>query len=167
VLSVYHRDEAMNEGAKQPGIQYLEIDHPWVSHQHVPIYEWTFPAEATDEELAEFVRAREEWATRAHYPVAWVVELSNLTKANAKQRRTFAEHLKRFEQHDVQWNGGSALIVPSGWLRGLVTAVFWLSPPKFPHQAFAKRSDALEWAQLQLDAKVAEHLAHSQVRSRP
>ena len=155
----------MSETAKQSGTEYLEIDHPWVSHRHVPIYEFTFPPEASDEELAAFVRAREEWATRAHYPVAWVVQLSNLTKANAKQRRTFAEHLKRFEHHDVQWNAGSALIVPSGWLRGLVTAVFWISPPKFPHQAFAKRSDALEWAQLQLDAKVAEHSADSQVRA--
>lgn len=116
-------------------------------------------------ELDAFVRAREVWAERAQYPVAWVVELSNLTKANPQQRRIFAEHLKRFEAHDVQWNGGSALIVPSGWLRGLVTAVVWLSPPKFPHQAFAKRSDALEWAQLQLDAKVAESRAHSRVRA--
>ena len=146
--------------------KYLEIDHPWVSHQHLPIYEWTFPAEASDEQLLTFIEAREDWAERAHYPVAWVVELSNLTKANAKQRRIFAEHLKRFEGHDMLWNGGSALIVPSGWLRGLVTAVFWISPPKFPHQAFAKRSDALEWAQLQLDAKVLECSAHPQVHAR-
>lgn len=157
----------MTEAAEQPTTEYLEIEHPWVSHKHVPIYEWAFPAEATDEELTAFIRAREEWATRAHYPVAWVVELSNLTKANAKQRRMFAEHLKRFERHDVLWNAGSALVVPSGWLRGLVTAVFWLSPPKFPNQAFAKRSDALEWAQLQLDVKIAELRMHSQVRSRP
>jgi len=155
----------MPEAAKPSETEYLEIDHPWVSHRHVPIYEFTFPAEATDEELAAFVRAREDWATRAHYPVAWVVQLSNLTKANATQRRTFAEHLKRFERHDVLWNGGSALIVPSGWLRGLVTAVFWISPPKFPHQAFATRGDALEWAQLQLDAKIAECRADSQVRA--
>jgi 1,2-phenylacetyl-CoA epoxidase PaaB subunit len=155
----------MREAAKPSGTEYVEIDHPWVSHQHVPIYEFTFPPEATDEELAAFARAREEWATRAHYPVAWVVELSNLTKANAKQRKIFAEHLKRFEGHDVRWTGGSALIVPSGWLRGLVTAVFWISPPKFPHQAFANRTDALEWAQLQLDAKIAEYRARSQLHA--
>jgi 1,2-phenylacetyl-CoA epoxidase PaaB subunit len=159
--------KVMPESGYKAPTEYLEIDHPWVSHQHAPIYEWTFPAEATDEELAAFVRAREEWATRAHYPVAWVVELSNITTANAKQRRVFAEHLKRFEEHDVQWNAGSALIVPSGWLRGLVTAVFWISPPKFPHQAFATRTDALEWAQMQLDAKMAEGGADSQARSRP
>jgi hypothetical protein len=155
----------MHDAAADSGVQYIEIDHPWVSHRHVPIYEWTFPQEASDEELAAFVQARESWAARAHYPVAWVVELSNLTKANAKQRRTFAEHLKRFERHDVQWNAGSALIVPSAWLRGLVTAVFWISPPKFPHQTFAKRTDALEWAQMQLDAKISECRAQSEVQA--
>jgi hypothetical protein len=157
----------MTEAGQEAGPRYLEIEHPWVLHKHVPIYEWAFPAKASDEELSAFIQAREDWAKRASYPVAWVVELSNLTKANASQRRMFAEHLTRFEEHDVAWNAGSALVVPSGWLRGLVTAVFWLAPPKFPHQAFARRSDALEWAQLQLDAKIAEHRAFSQVRSRP
>lgn len=154
----------MRDAAAESGIQTIEIDHPWVSHRHVPIYEWTFPSEATDEELAAFVQARESWAKRARYPVAWVVELSHITKANAKQRRIFAEHLKRFEAHDVRWNGGSALIVPRAWLRGLVTAVFWISPPKFPHQAFSKRSDALQWAQTQLDAKIAECDARSRIQ---
>ena len=156
----------MPEPGHKAAPEYLEIDHPWVSHRHVPIYEWTFPDKSSDEELARFVQAREDWATRAHYPVAWVVELSNLTRATATQRRAFAEHLKRFEAHDVLWNAGSALIVPSGWVRGLVTAVFWISPPKFPHQAFATRTDALEWAQLQLDAKLAEYSALAQGRPR-
>lgn len=146
----------MPETAPETPFQYVEIQHPWVSHRHMPIYEWAFPEEASDEELSSFMRAREEWAEQARYPVAWVVELSNLQKANAGQRKLFAEHLKRFEEHDVRWNAGSALIVPRAWLRGLVTAVFWISPPRFPHQAFARRSDALGWAQAQLDAKVAE-----------
>jgi len=157
----------MPEPVSRSATEYLEIPHPWVSHQHVPIYAWTFPSETSDEELKAFARAREDWAQRARYPVAWVVDLSNIAKANAKQRKLFAEHLKRFEAHDVQWNGGSALIVPSAWLRGLVTAVFWISPPKFPHQVFAKRADALQWAQNQLGAKVAERRAQSQVPSRP
>lgn len=157
----------MADPVPQSQFEYLEIEHPWVRHKHMPIYEWSFPAEASDDELEGFVQARERWAGRAHYPVAWVVDLTHLMKANASQRKLFAEHLKRFERHDVQWNAGSALIVPRAWLRGLVTAVFWIAPPKFPHQAFAKRSDALEWAQLQLDAKVAELQGQSQVRPRP
>ena len=155
----------MPETAPEARFPYLEIQHPWVSHRHVPIYEWSFPEEASDEELSSFIRAREDWAKLAKYPVAWVVELSNLRKANAGQRKLFAEHLKRFEEHDVRWNAGSALVVPSAWLRGLVTAVFWISPPKFPHQAFARRSNALQWAQLQLDAKLAEPGGPAQVQT--
>mgnify|MGYP001553998302 FL=1 len=155
------------ETSTAPESQYIEIDHPWVQHRNMPIYEWTFPAKVADDELVAFAKAREDWAARAQYPVAWVVELSNITKATATQRRMFADHLKRFEEHDVQWNAGSALVVPSGWIRGLVTAVFWLSPPKFPNQAFARRADAYAWAQHQLDAKIAEHRQFSQVRSRP
>jgi len=155
----------MADAAPESRSSYVEIDHPWVSHKHVPIYEWTFPAEASNEVLTAFIRARENWAAEAQYPVAWVVDLSNLMTTSAMQRKMFAEHLRRFEGHDVQWNGGSALIVPRAWLRGLVTAVFWISPPKFPHQAFAKRTDALEWAQLQLDAKVAQRLGAAETRS--
>jgi len=157
----------MPDAAYRVASDYPPIDHPWVSHRHAPIYEWAFPPEATDEEIAAFAHAREQWAEDAQFLVAWVVELSNLRKANAKQRRAFAEHLKRFEHHDVRWNAGSALVVPSAWLRGLVTAVFWISPPKFPYDVFAKRSDALEWAQLQLDAKLAEGAERPSVQPHP
>jgi hypothetical protein len=152
----------MSDTDKPSGSPYLRVDHPWVSHAHVPIYEWAFPPQVTDEELASFARAREDWAKRARYPVAWVVDLSHIRKATATQRRAFAEHLKRFEEHDVKWNGGSAIIVTSPWLRGLVTAVFWISPPKFPNQTFSNRADALQWARKQLDAKLAELRATSQ-----
>ena len=151
----------MEQATGESGTQYLEIDHPWVSHDLIPIYRWSFPKEATDDELDAFVRAREEWATLAHYPVAWVVDLSNITQASATQRKVFAEHLKRFEAHDIEWNAGSALIVPTGWLRGLVTAVFWISPPRFPNKIFAGPFEAQSWAKRQLEAKLAEHEAHS------
>lgn len=157
----------MVETSTNPASGYIEIDHPWVLHQNMPIYEWSFPPNVTDDEIRAFAEARERWAERAQYPVAWVVDLSHITKATATQRRMFADHLKRFEPHDVLWNGGSALVVPSGWIRGLVTAVFWLSPPKFPNQAFGTRAEAFSWARLQLDAKIAEHAQVSQVRSRP
>ena len=64
----------MPEQSYRAAPEYLEIDHPWVIHKHVPIYEWAFPPKVTDEELAEFIKAREGWAEHAHYPVAWVVD---------------------------------------------------------------------------------------------
>jgi hypothetical protein len=140
----------------RPTGKYIEIDHPWISNDLMPLYRWAFPSEATDEELSACFRAREEWARRARYHVAWITDLSNITKAPATQRKAFAEHLRRFEEFSVRWNAGSALIVPRAWLRGLVTAVFWTSPPKFPHKLFSEPLEAERWAREQLAAKLAE-----------
>lgn len=146
----------MHQVTDRPTSQYIEIDHPWISNDDMPVYRWTFPEQATDEELLACLTAREQWGARAHYHVAWIIDLSNITKASATQRQAFAEHLKRFEEFNVRWNAGSALIVPKAWLRGLVTAVFWISPPKFPNKLFSDRFEGEDWAKAQLAAKLAE-----------
>ena len=120
------------------------------------LYRWTFPSEATDEELSACFRAREEWARRGRYHVAGVSDLSNITKAPGTQRKALAEHLKQFEAFSERWNASSALIVPSAWLRGLVTAVFWVSPPKYPHKTFSELLPGARWAQEQLAARLAQ-----------
>jgi len=134
---------------------YIRIPHPWIRHDLLPIYEWVFPVDPTDEELLSFIEAREEWAKVAQYPVAWLVELSNITKVSPMQRRLFAEHLKRFEAHDVKWTAGVGLIVPNAFIRGLVTAVHWLTPPKYANQAFKRRVDALDWVRARLEERLA------------
>lgn len=146
----------MIEVTSQSASGYIEIDHPWISNDQMPLYRWTFPEEASDEELHACLRARERWATRARYHVAWVIDLSNIVKAPATQRQTLAQHLKRFDEFSVRWNAGSALIVPRAWLRGLVTAVFWISRPKSPNRLFSDPLEAENWAKKQLAAKLAE-----------
>jgi len=136
--------------------QYIEIDHPWFSNDLMPIYRWIFPSDATDGQLSASIRAREDWATRVRYPMAWVIDLSNVTKAPATQRKLLAEHLRRFGELSVRWYAGSALIVPRPWLRGVVTAVTWLSPPKFPYQLFSEPNEAERWAKKRLATKLTE-----------
>lgn len=148
--------DAMNQVSDRGTSGYIEIDHPWISNDEMPLYRWTFPEEANDEELDACLRAREYWGARAHYHVAWVIDLSNITKASATQRQAFGQHLKQFEEINVRWNAGSALIVPRAWLRGLVTAVFWISPPVFPNKLFSEPLEAEDWAKAQLAAKLAE-----------
>ena len=146
----------MDSVTGQSKAEHIEIDHPWISNDLMPLYRWTFPSEATDEALMACFQAREDWARRAHYPIAWVVDLSQITKAPATQRRRLAEHLERFEAFSARWNAGSALVVPNAWLRGLATAVFWVSPPKFPTEFFSKPVEAERWAKRRLAAKRAE-----------
>jgi hypothetical protein len=128
----------------------VPLVHPWIDAARAPLYGITFPAAATDEELQLFCQAREDWARVAKYRVAWVVDLAGLIKATATQRRIFGEHLKRFEPHDVAYNQGSALIVPNPFVRGVVTAVFWLKAPRFPSECFSTREAALAWASARL-----------------
>ncbi len=122
------------------------ILHPWIDTARAPVYEIRFPEQPDDTALRSFCEVRETWATRARYPVSWVVDLSRLKSVSASQRRVFGEHLERFEPHDIEYNRGSALVVPSAFLRGVVTAVFWLKVPKFPHRAFETVEEARVWA---------------------
>jgi hypothetical protein len=128
----------------------VDLAHPWVDASRAPLYTVVFPEAAEDADVISFGVAREEWAKRAHYPVAWVVDLSYLITATAKQRRLFSEHLGRFEPHDIAYNRGSALVVPSAVLRGIVTAVFWMKRPRFPNECFGSLAAARRWAEAQL-----------------
>ena len=53
----------------------------------MPIYRWTFPSEATDEELSASLRAREDWAIRARYPMAWVMTSYGLSEEQHRDPR--------------------------------------------------------------------------------
>lgn len=130
--------------------ELIPLVHPWIDQSRAPLYELTFPAQTTDQELSQMCVARERWALRANYRVAWVVSLAGIVQATAGQRRLFGEHLKRFESHDVAFNQGSALLVPNPFVRGILTAVFWLNPPRFPNECFGTLVEAREWAEQRL-----------------
>ena len=124
--------------------------HPWIDLTHSPVYIMRFPSGTTDQELAALCETRERWARHAQHPCAWVADLSQVRLMPPTQRKLFADHLKRFEAHDVAFNRGSALVVTNAVIKGLLTAVFWLAPPKFPNQAFDDFDKALAWAKSQL-----------------
>ena len=138
--------------------EHRKIDHPWIDSSRTPVYILRFPEVITDADLEACCIARERWAAKARFPVSWVSDLSNVRSVSAKQRKTMAEHLARFEPHDLAHNLGSAIVVPNAFLRGVVTAVFWLRPPKFPHQSFATPEEALRWAQSRHTAAASSSL---------
>jgi hypothetical protein len=117
------------------------------------VYVLTFPELLADADLEACCIARERWAAKAAFPVSWVVDLSRVQTVTAKQRKMMSDHLARFEPHDLAYNRGSAIVVPNAFLRGIVTAVFWLRPPRFPHESFATRDEAIRWASAKHDAR--------------
>jgi hypothetical protein len=125
--------------------------HPWIRTDKAPLFVWTFPPETTDRVLFECVSERERWAQQWSAPCAWVVDLRLVRSVPPTQRQVFGTHLKCFEPHDIRYNRGSALVVPNSVLSGIVTAIFWLAPPKFPHRSFTVLADAEVWARSQLE----------------
>jgi len=130
-------------------------EHPWIEQTHAPVYVWRFPSTASDEDVIACCAARERWAKTAHHPCAWVVDVRELLRVPPSQRKLFAEHLKRFEPHDIRYNAGSAIVLSNAWLRGVVTAVFAITQPKFPNRTFASVEEGLKWATDQLRQKRA------------
>jgi hypothetical protein len=131
---------------------YLPIEHKWVESRHAPLYELTFPVRATDAQISGLCTALENWHAHSHYPYAFVFDLSKVSEATPVQRALFREHMARVRDHDAAFHKGVGLVVPSAFLRGLVTASFWFVPPKYPHALFANRDLAFAWAKDRLEA---------------
>jgi hypothetical protein len=62
--------------------------------------------------------------------------------APATQRKYAAEFLKRNTALAREASLGTASVTPSSILRGIMTAIFWISPPPTPAVFFATRGDA-------------------------
>ncbi len=125
-------------------------EHPWIDCSEAPLYRWTFPPTTSDADLVACFDARLRWAETFDDRCAWLVDLRALEVPSASQRALFARHLEAFEPFDVRCNQGSALVVPNGVVAGVVTAIFWIAPPKFPNRSFTDIERAREWAQSQL-----------------
>ncbi len=114
------------------------------------LYEQSYPATVDDDALADFLAMLERRQPELERPHAWIADFSALRSANARKRRMFAEFQERTAPIDRAHNAGSALVVPNGLVRGLVTAVHWLQPPVYPTVVVASRAEALRWTQRQL-----------------
>ena len=122
------------------------IEHAWVNSSKAPIYEVTFPRSATIAELREYFRAVETWAARATYKVIWVINGLDVREFAALQRSEFAAFLRRMHDFDRHCTHATALVITNSFVRGVVTAVFWLHRPPYLHHVFSSIAEARAWA---------------------
>lgn len=125
--------------------RYLPIKHPWVDSSIAPLYRVTFPASSSDEQLLAYCRAVEGWSARVSHPVAWLMDLSRVAEVSAHQRAMFAKYMRGMEAFDRRCTKGTALILSSALMRGVVTAIFWLYDPPFQHRTFSAPGDGQAW----------------------
>jgi hypothetical protein len=127
--------------------------HPWFDHSRAPLLVQRYPRDTSDEELSAFTAAVEAFMADHQEPFAWVVDASALVHATARQRQLMSEFEKRTAEHDRRFCLGTALVVDSPIARGIITAVYWLTPPVYPYRTFAKWDDAEKWARERLAEK--------------
>ena len=129
------------------------MEHPWLDTTRWPLLVQSYAREATDEVTEAFCAAVEAYLLSRPAPFAWVADATNLLRATARQRQMVANLDKRLMQHDKEFCLGTAIVVAHPLARGIVTAVYWVTPPVYPYKFFAAFADAEEWARARLAEK--------------
>lgn len=128
------------------------MHHPWVDETDAPIYVLRFPSEASDDELEIYYRALEAFYRGLDHPIGWVVELGNVLKQTASQRRIVSEQVTKLAVYERKWVCGMGIVANSAVTRGIITAVFWVSKPGCPYQVFKDSHPARLWVQQRFGA---------------
>jgi hypothetical protein len=77
-----------------------------------------------------------------------VVVVYDLTgsKPDATRRRLLVTFLRKHSDSMSRWIVASAIVAPTGFLRGVLVSTFWFIKPKVPVEVFGHRQPALDWA---------------------
>lgn len=127
------------------------LDHPWVDERAAPLYLWRVPPEPTSEALAESLAVIRQWMPSLDQPYGWINDPRNLRIAVvASQRKLLADHLEQVRLHASRWCAGMATIVTHPAIRGIGTAVGWVTPYPFPIEWSANLEHAWGWTRQRL-----------------
>ena len=98
----------------------------------------------------EYALARTERKSGRGYR-GFVVQADATVSSTAKQRRMFAEAEQRMQEYDRVLCAGTAFVLTSTVMRGVVTAIYWMAPPVYPYAFFPSRDAATVWARMKRD----------------
>lgn len=117
-----------------------------------------FPEVFNDSELDGALKAVHDWMLKeVDAPFGLVVDVQRPLAFSAVQRKMIADVEKSYRHVDRRYNGGQAVVVPTAVARGVLTAVYWLSPPVYPVQAVATLEEGLEWVENSLRTSLDDY----------
>ena len=115
-----------------------------------PIMILTPTDNVTDQSVEDFMTTFFEVVRAKKERYALIVDLRQKTNLSYKQRRLMTAQLNENKEFAEQYNAGTALIVNSAVVRGIMMSVFWLFNPKHPTDVFKTMEDAFTWANARL-----------------
>lgn len=132
---------------------WMRTLHPWLTAQEAPLYRLTYPRTRT---LLDLQRAHESVAlvyAQSIGPLAWLVDGREVREATARERKLVAEHEQAIRGFAETRCVGLAVVAPNALVRGIFTAVTWMSPLTYPHRIFSDLESAERWAREQLGGR--------------
>lgn len=114
-----------------------------------PLVVVTWPADVVgDADLERFLARSYELVQRGRHGVLHIgIRASGL---DSRQRRRVAQHMKEHDDELAHAVVATAVVAESAIIFGMITAIGWLAPPRFPQRAFRGRADAEDWIQKML-----------------
>lgn len=129
--------------------------HPWIEIAHAPVYHLTYAAYDPNDarQLAQYTAAQDAlyktlaaWTMARRRAYGFTIDLSHIGASTAMNRQRAIQYLEKVRVRGNPFLACCAYITPNETLRGIITAVFWGSPPDFAHAQFDTVEDARKWA---------------------
>lgn len=109
-----------------------------------PLVIVTFTGVATDAEFRDYLAGMTEMLQRRQVN-AVILDSRRAAQTPPVQRKLQADWLKEHEPLLRRYSAGTAFIITSGLIRGILTAILWLQPLAGPHTVVATMEEAERW----------------------
>ena len=128
--------------------------HPWVDAAHAPVYHLTYPSYDPNDprqlakysaEHASLYTTMATWTAVRTRAFGFTIDMSHV-RSSAMTRQHAVQYLEESRQRGSPHMACRAFVTPNEGVRGVLTAVFWHSPPDFPHAFFETLEEARRWA---------------------
>jgi hypothetical protein len=101
--------------------------------------------ESSDDDMRSYLTMLELMLSRKARHVI-IVDATQGKQLKSQHRKMLADWTQLNRQTLARYRAGLALVTPSAVLRGMITAVYWLSPPPFPYQPVSTMEEGWAWA---------------------
>jgi hypothetical protein len=119
---------------------------PRIDMSRHPLVVVTFDGLATDAEFDDYLTAMTRQILDRRQRSVTILDARTSGRAPATQRKKQADWLKQHEQMLRQYSLGTAFVITSPLVRGVLTAILWLQQMPTAHTVAATFEEAERWA---------------------
>jgi len=128
-----------------PGAMVTDLSH-W------PVVIMRPPAQLMrDDDFQAYLEWMERYVTTRRIPYAVVNDARLAPPPSANQRKMVAAQMQRLDAYTREYCKGATFVFESALMRGIMTAIFWITKPGYPTEVFGDVGSAVEWCQAQLN----------------